>query len=124
MKRILFALLLVMPFVVNAQTPVYIKQDQAHQMRQFNGGIEGLRWFRFPVEGGHNIPAGDSLWHMRLNPNNGQLYMWNGLSWGCMTCGGSGIVDSNLFVTLSRLRDSLSRVQSTLDDSTNVLRGV
>lgn len=123
MKKILFLLLLI-PVFAQAQTRVYVTQDQPQQIRQFRGGMEGLNYFRFPVQGGHSIPAGDSLWHVRLNPNDGQVYMWDGLTWGCISCGGGGTVDSTLYVTISRLQDSLNRVQQTLDDSTNVLRGL
>lgn len=119
--RVLLFLLLFIPIVGQSQ---YTFQDNPNTKRQFRGFIEALEGFRFPVQGGHSIPAGDSLWFVRVNPGDGQLYMWNGLSWGCMTCGGTGIVDSSLFVTLSRLRDSLSRVQSTLDDSIMVVRGL
>lgn len=121
MKKILFLLLLI-PVFAGAQNRVYVTQDQPQQIRQFRGGVDALNYFRFPIQGGHSIPAGDSLWFVRVNPGDGQIYMYNGLTWSCMTCGGAGIVDSSVFVTVTRLIDSLSRVQQTLDDSTAALR--
>lgn len=100
----------------------YTQQDNASTKRQFRGMIEALQGFRLPIQGGHSIPAGDSLWFVRVNPGDGQIYMYNGLTWSCMTCGGAGIVDSSVFVTVTRLRDSLLRVQQTLNDSSAALR--
>lgn len=117
MKRILiiFSLLVLS---IPAFSQVYTVQDNPATNRQARGGFEALTWFRFPVEGGHSIPAGDSLWFVRVNPNDGQVYMWNGLTWGCISCGGGGTVDTTLFVKYSDTANMLTgytRVQRFLD---------
>lgn len=121
MKRIIILILILFPVFASAQ--VYVTQDNANQFRKFNGKGEFMLGFRLPVQGGHSIPATDSLWFMRVNPGDGQVYMWNGLTWGCVSCGGGGSTDSSLFVTITRLSDSLLAVYSTINDTANAIRG-
>lgn len=122
MRYFLFVLLLILPVFAGAQTRVYVTQDQPQQIRQFRGGVDVLNYFRLPVQGGHSIPAGDSLWFVRVNPADSNVYMWNGLTWACMSCGSGGGADSSLFVTITRLIDSMNAMRSALADTSQAIR--
>lgn len=122
MRYFLFVLLLILPVFSGAQTRVYVTQDQPQQIRQFRGGVDALNYFRLPVQGGHSIPAGDSLWFVKVNPGDGNIYMWDGLTWKCVSCGSGSGADSSLFVTLTRLIDSLNAMRSALADTSQAIR--
>lgn len=122
MRYLLFVLLLILPVFAGAQTRVYVTQDQPQQIRQFRGGVDALNYFRLPVQGGHSIPAGDSLWFVRVNPGDGNVYMWDGLTWKCVSCGSGSGADSSVFATNYRLDTTRSGLEQGLNDTAAVLR--
>lgn len=121
MRNIILTLFLTMLSALSYAQTTVIPGGPRNISKQGGYKADSMFWVPVREPGEWFNWTGDSLkGTITFNPIDSQFYGHDGNTWGII--GSGGAVDSAMFVTITRLIDSLSRVQQTLDDSTAALR--